>query len=89
MQFNKQTTNVKSSASEAYYRSRSESYMLKVYNYMGSGVAFNRILFSSSFLSGGYVTSLMENGIIGLNNFGQALLCFSVNVGSYVSSAWA
>ena len=38
MEFNKQTTSVRSSASEAIIDQGLRSYMLKVYNYMASGV---------------------------------------------------
>jgi len=38
MEFNKQTSSVRSSASEAIIDQGLRSYMLKVYNYMASGV---------------------------------------------------
>ena len=38
MEFNKQTSTVRSSASEAIIDQGLRSYMLKVYNYMASGV---------------------------------------------------
>ena len=38
MVFNKQTSSVRSSASEAIIDQGLRNYMLKVYNYMGSGV---------------------------------------------------
>ena len=38
MEFNKQTSTVRSSASKAIIDQGLRAYMLKVYNYMGSGV---------------------------------------------------
>ena len=41
MEFNKQTSSVRSSASEAIIDQGLRNYMLKVYNYMASGVIIN------------------------------------------------
>ena len=43
MEINKQRSTVRSSASEAIIDQGLRSYMLKVYNYMASGVLINRV----------------------------------------------
>ena len=44
MEFNKQTSTVRSSASEAIIDQGLRSYMLKVYNYMASGVLLTGLI---------------------------------------------
>ena len=71
MEINKQTTNVKSSVSETIIDLGLRSYMLKVYNYMASGVLVTGIIallfFKLSVVTGG------EGQIIGLTSFGNAI----------------
>ena len=43
MEFNKQTTSVRSSTSEAIIDQGLRAYMLKVYNYMASGLSLIHI----------------------------------------------
>ena len=49
MEFNKQTSTVRSSASEAIIDQGLRAYMLKVYNYMASGVLLTGFVASSIF----------------------------------------
>ena len=66
MEFNKQTSTVKSSASEAVIDQGLRSYMLKVYNYMASGVLLTGFI-ALAFFKMAVVTS-SEGQIIGLTN---------------------
>ena len=51
------------------------AYMLKVYNYMASGVLLTGVLAALFFqLSGGYNIQVTSLGITGLNSFGYAIL---------------
>jgi len=71
MEFNKQTSTTRSSASEAIIDEGLRAYMLKVYNYMGSGVLLTGVI-ALMFFKMAVVTS---NGgeIIGLTNFGNTI----------------
>ena len=70
MEFNKQTTSVRSSASEAIIDQGLRSYMLKVYNYMASGVALTGFV-ALAFFKMAVVT---EGGqIVGLTSFGNSI----------------
>ncbi len=70
MEFNKQTTSVRSSASEAIIDQGLRAYMLKVYNYMASGVLLTGVI-ALVFFKMAVVT---EGGqIIGLTNFGNTI----------------
>jgi FtsH-binding integral membrane protein len=71
MEFNKQTSTVRSSASEAIIDQGLRAYMLKVYNYMGSGVLLTGVI-ALMFFKMAVVTS--DGGeIIGLTNFGNSI----------------
>ena len=71
MKFNKQTSTVRSSASEAIIDEGLRAYMLKVYNYMGSGVLLTGVI-ALIFFKMAVVTS--DGGeIIGLTNFGNSI----------------
>ena len=71
MEFNKQTSTVRSSASEAIIDEGLRAYMLKVYNYMGSGVLLTGVI-ALMFFKMAVVTS--DGGeIIGLTNFGNSI----------------
>ena len=71
MEFNKQTSTARSSASEAIIDEGLRAYMLKVYNYMGSGVLLTGVI-ALMFFKIAVVTS--EGGeIIGLTNFGNSI----------------
>ncbi|MDC0628290.1 Bax inhibitor-1/YccA family protein [Pelagibacteraceae bacterium] len=71
MELNKQTSTTRSSASEAIIDEGLRAYMLKVYNYMGSGVLLTGVI-ALMFFKMAVVTS---NGgeIIGLTNFGNSI----------------
>ena len=71
MEFNKRTSTTRSSASEAIIDEGLRAYMLKVYNYMGSGVLLTGVI-ALMFFKMAVVTS---NGgeIIGLTNFGNSI----------------
>ena len=75
MEFNRQNTNVKSSVSESHVIDQGlRSYMLKVYNYMASGVFLTGVVSLLLFrLSGGYEIQVTSSGITGLTGIGQAL----------------
>ena len=75
MEFNKQNTTIKSSISDAQIVDQGlRNYMLKVYNYMGSGVFLTGIVSLLLFkLSGGYDIQVSSTGITGLTGIGQAL----------------
>ena len=71
MEFNKQTSSVRSSVSEAIIDQGLRAYMLKVYNYMGSGVLLTGVI-ALMFFKMAVVTS--DGGeIIGLTNFGNSI----------------
>ena len=71
MEFNKQTSTVRSSASEAIIDQGLKAYMLKVYNYMGSGVLLTGFV-ALAFFKMAVVTS--GNGeIVGLTSFGNSI----------------
>ena len=71
MEFNKQTSTVRSSTSEAIIDQGLRSYMLKVYNYMASGILItgfiSLILFKMS------VVTTADGSIAGLTGLGNAL----------------
>ena len=71
MEFNKQTSTIKSSASAAIIDQGLRSYMLKVYNYMASGVLLTGfialILFKMSVITG------PAGEILGLTNLGNTI----------------
>ena len=71
MEFNKQTSTVRSSASEAIIDQGLRSYMLKVYNYMASGVLLTGFI-ALAFFKIAVVTS-REGQIIGLTNVGNTI----------------
>ena len=75
MEFNRQNTEVKSSVSQTHSIDQGlRSYMLKVYNYMASGVFLTGIVSLQLFrLSGGYDIKVTSSGISGLTGIGQAL----------------
>ena len=71
MEFNKQTTTIKSSVSEAIIDQGLRAHMLKVYNYMASGVLLTGVI-ALIFFKLAVVTA--EGGqIIGLTNFGNTI----------------
>ena len=71
VKFNKQTSTVKSSVSETIIDQGLRAYMLKVYNYMASGVLLTGVI-ALLFFKMAVVTS--ESGqIIGLTNFGNTI----------------
>ena len=71
MEINKQRSTVRSSASEAIIDQGLRSYMLKVYNYMASGVLLTGFV-ALMFFKMAVVTSA-EGQIIGLTNFGNTI----------------
>ena len=71
MVFNKQTTSVRSSTSEAIIDQGLRAYMLKVYNYMASGVLLTGFIALAFFKMA--VVSGNEGQIIGLTNFGNTI----------------
>ena len=75
MQSNRQNVNIKSTSTEAQIIDQGlRSYMLKVYNYMASGVFLTGIVSLVLFkLSGGYDIQVSASGITGLTGIGQAL----------------
>ena len=75
MEFNRQNTNVKSTVAESHVIDQGlRSYMLKVYNYMASGVFLTGVVSLLLFrLSGGYDIQFTSSGITGLTGVGQAL----------------
>ena len=71
MEFNKQSTSAKSSTSEEIIDQGLRAYMLKVYNYMGSGVlltGFVALLFFKLAVVTGEAGEIM-----GLTNFGSTI----------------
>ena len=74
MESNKQTSTTRSSASEAIIDEGLRAYMLKVYNYMASGVLLTGILSILFFtISGGYNIQVSSAGISGLSPTGYAI----------------
>ena len=75
MEFNKQTSTTRSSASEAVIDQGLRSYMLKVYNYMASGVLLTGVISLIVFkFSGGMNITLGPTGFTGLTSpFGELL----------------
>ena len=71
MEINKQRSTVRSSATEAVIDQGLRSYMLKVYNYMASGVLLTGFV-ALFFFKMAVVTST-EGQIIGLTNFGNTI----------------
>ena len=71
MEINKQKSTIRSSASEAVIDQGLRSYMLKVYNYMASGVLLTGFV-ALLFFKMAVVTSA-EGQIIGLTNFGNTI----------------
>ena len=71
MEFNKQTTTIKSSVSEAIIDQGLRAYMLKVYNYMASGVLLTGVV-ALLFLKLAVVTA-GDGQIVGLTNFGNTI----------------
>ena len=71
MEINKQKSTVRSSASEAILDQGLRSYMLKVYNYMASGVLLTGFV-ALFFFKMAVVTSA-EGQILGLTNFGNTI----------------
>ena len=70
MEFNKQRTSVRSSTSEAIIDQGLRAYMLKVYNYMASGVLLTGVIALAFFK----MAVVSEGGqIIGLTNFGNTI----------------
>ena len=93
MQTNRQNTNIKSTATEAHIIDQGlRSYMLKVYNYMASGVFLTGIVSLVLFrLSGGYDIQVTANGITGLTGIGQALFAdveYEKNGGQLLSASF-
>ena len=75
MDFNRQNIKVKSSVSDTHVIDEGlRSYMLKVYNYMASGVFLTGVVSLLLFrLSGGYNIEITSSGISGLTGVGQVL----------------
>ena len=71
MDLNKQSTTVKSSASEAIIDQGLRSYMLKVYNYMASGVLLTGVVALIVFIMA--VVTGSSGEIIGLTNLGNSI----------------
>ena len=89
MEFNRQNTTTKSSVADSHVIDQGlRSYMLKVYNYMASGVFLTGIVSLLLFrLSGGYDIQITSSGIWTNWNW-TSFVCFSFDVGCYVSSTW-
>ena len=75
MEFNKQNIQSKVSSAEAHIIDEGlRAYMLKVYNYMASGVFLTGVISLLLFrLSGGYDIQITATGISGLTGIGTAL----------------
>jgi FtsH-binding integral membrane protein len=71
MKFNKQTSTIRSSASEAIIDQGLRAYMLKVYNYMATGILLTGIVALITFKMA--VTTDASGAIIGLEPLGQAI----------------
>ena len=72
MVFNKQTSPVRSSASEAIIDQGLRAYMLKVYNYMAAGVLLTGFVALLSFKMAAITSA--EGQIIGLTSYGNTIL---------------
>ena len=75
MEFNKQNIQSKTTSAETYVIDEGlRAYMLKVYNYMASGIFLTGIVSLFLFkLSGGYNIQVTPMGITGLTSIGNAL----------------
>jgi len=75
MEFNKQNIQSKATSAETHIIDEGlRAYMLKVYNYMSSGVFLTGIVSLFLFkLSGGYNIQVTPMGITGLTGFGNAI----------------
>ena len=75
MEFNRQNIQSKTTSAETHIIDEGlRAYMLKVYNYMASGVFLTGIVSLILFkLSGGYNIQISSMGISGLTSIGQAL----------------
>tara|TARA_B100001540_G_scaffold195293_1_gene172048 strand:- start:1567 stop:2331 length:765 start_codon:yes stop_codon:yes gene_type:complete len=75
MEFNRQNTSAKSSVKDSHIIDQGlRNYMLKVYNYMASGVFLTGVVSLILFrLSGGYDIQVTSSGITGLTGIGRAL----------------
>ena len=71
MEFNKQTSTTRSSASEAIIDQGLRAYMLKVYNYMATGILLTGIVALITFKMA--VTTDASGAIVGLEPLGQAI----------------
>ena len=71
MEFNKQTSTTGSSASEAIIDQGLRAYMLKVYNYMATGILLTGIVALITFKMA--VTTDASGAIVGLEPLGQAI----------------
>ena len=71
MEFNKQSTSVRSSTSEAIIDQGLRAYMLKVYNYMATGVLLTGIIALLSFKMS--VVTDASGSIVALTEFGNAI----------------
>ena len=71
MKFNKQTSTIRSYASEAIIDQGLRAYMLKVYNYMATGILLTGIVALITFKMA--VTTDASGAIIGLEPLGQAI----------------
>ena len=71
MKFNKQTSTTRSSASEAIIDQGLRAYMLKVYNYMATGILLTGIVALITFKMA--VTTDASGAIVGLEPLGQAI----------------
>ena len=84
MEINKQRSTVRSAATEAIIDQGLRSYMLKVYNYMASGVLLTGFV-ALLFFKMAVVTSA-EGQIIGLTNFGNSIYASGLKMGNNASS---
>ena len=76
MEFNRQNTKIKSSIADEHIIDQGlRSYMLKVYNYMGSGLFLTGIVSLIVFqAAGGYnITFSSSSGFVGVTSFGNLL----------------
>ena len=75
MEFNKQSSTVRSSTSEAIIDQGLRAYMLKVYNYMATGVLLTGIISVISFKLSAEVS--VSGQIIALTDYGNAIFGIS------------
>jgi len=75
MEFNRQNVQTRTTAAQAHEIDAGlRAYMLKVYNYMASGVFLTGVVSLLLFkLSGGYEIQVTQMGITGLTNIGSAI----------------